>query len=171
MPQNPAGDFLGLDPDYDLGQIKVQWRDLGNGSAAKVHMVYESRNYVWDGISAWIREVQPGSSASPITVTDATTSNNLHAAATAVTQGATQTLLTVALTAGKFRGFTGTGEGDGHWSVQLNGTELYAWDTGITARSVFMPLPVAELLTGSLTLKVTNNGTGTGNFSGTLLID
>jgi len=61
---NPLGDFIGQDPDYDLGKINVQWQDLGTGAAGKVHIVWESRLYVWDGISSWVRMTQPGGSSS-----------------------------------------------------------------------------------------------------------
>lgn len=57
---NPVGNFVGLDPDYDRGPIAVQWSDLGNGTAGKVHIVWENRNYVWDGVSTWLRMTQPG---------------------------------------------------------------------------------------------------------------
>lgn len=76
---NPAGNFVGQDPDYDLGKINVQWSDLGTGAAGKVYVVWESRQYVWNlETLSWERATAGGSgSTGEITAFDYDGAGNL----------------------------------------------------------------------------------------------
>lgn len=94
---------------------------------------------------------------------------NYQGASAAVGVGATVTLVSAAVVDYELRGFIGTGEADGVWRLLLDGTELYATRTNIVQQNASLLLPVKDVVTGLLELKVMNEGLGVSAFSGVVI--
>lgn len=71
----------------------------------------------------------------------------------------------------KLRGFIATGDGDGDWSLKLNGVEVSFGFNHIMERSiqVYMNNPISITSTDTVTLSVTNRGDATTNYRSVIL--
>jgi hypothetical protein len=69
------------------------------------------------------------------------------------------------------RGFIATGEGDGEWSLKINGVEVGFAFNDVMNRSIkfYMDNPIAIAPTDTVTLSVTNRGDATTNYRSILL--
>jgi hypothetical protein len=77
----------------------------------------------------------------------------------------------VADAAWRFRGLAGSGNADGVWRVKYGVTPHYAVRTQIVSQVALLtlPNPDAQAASQTVTVEVTNLGTGVGDFECTLL--
>lgn len=123
-------------------------------------------SYVWDGAN-WVRMTQPGGSGG------STNANNTYGIAVGVAVSSTASVISIpSSTAGyKITGFVATGEGDGYFFVQINGSTIFSGHIDVNNKSekVILPNPVSVSTGSVVDLKVTNQGLGIAAYEATLL--
>lgn len=92
----------------------------------------------------------------------------------ALAQTSTDTIVSyTAISGDKLRGFVTSGNREGFMELQLNSTTILAGRTevGNPSITVFLPLAISLNTNDTLDLKVTNNGQGSADFEGTIIVE
>lgn len=116
-------------------------------------------------------DVQVVAPSSPLPTTPAP-GRNTYGSAVGVAMGATVAVVSfIADAAFKFRGFVGSGDGDGTWRVAYDGAPQYMLRTNVASLTVDFRLANPDAAAGghTVTIEVTNNGTGAATFEATIL--
>jgi hypothetical protein len=153
----------------EIVDVRIVADDAGiGGGGGGTGGIIEYDNGTGTGVNVSASTPLPVTGTFVPTTSFANNSGVLTYTAIAVNGSATNSRTGVAY---RLRGFTGTGNGDGEWSLQINSTEVAFGYTNVLNRveTVYLGNPISILSSDTVSLVVTNRGDATTNYRGIIL--